>query len=90
MTSLEIEDRVYRTSNSRARITLKDHKCDFRNNPKTRLINPCKPNIGKVAKSKLSKIIREVKEKTHLVQWKTLLMSLSGLMISKTRKVAHL
>ena len=70
MTNLEIEYRVYKTSKSKARITLKDHKEDFRNCPKSRLINPCKPNIGKVAKQKLSKVIDKVKAVTNMTQWK--------------------
>ena len=70
VTNLEIDDRVFSTIKSEARITLKDNKSDFRSNPKSRLINSCKPQIGKIAKKSLSRIIEEIKIKTSLVQWK--------------------
>ena len=39
---LELQDRVFETTPCQAFITLKDHKEGFVNNPKVRLINPCK------------------------------------------------
>ena len=39
-TKLDIVDRVYSTSKREAFITLKDHKPNYKNNPKFRLINP--------------------------------------------------
>ena len=68
--NLEIDDRVFATPKIKARVTLKDHKEDFRNKPTTRLINPCKPEIGKISKKFLSKILDEIRDKTGLVQWK--------------------
>ena len=47
--NLEIEA----IANAPAYITLKDHKEHFASRPKTRLINPAKSDIGKVAKQKL-------------------------------------
>ena len=70
VTKLEIDDRVFKTTKSKARITLKDHKVDFRSKPKSRLINSCKPEIGKIAKRSLARIIEEIKAKTGLTQWK--------------------
>ena len=70
VTELDIDDRVFKTSKSKARITLKDHKSDFRNNPKTRLINSCKPEIGKISKKSIKRIIDELKIKTGFAQWK--------------------
>ena len=70
VTDLEIDDRVFETVKSKARVTLKDHKEDFRNKPKTRLINSCKPNTGKVAKRFLSRINDQLREKTEFSQWK--------------------
>ena len=70
VTDLEIDDRVFATAKSKARVTLKDHKEDFRNKPTTRLINPCKPEIGKISKKCLSRILEEVRDKTGLLQWK--------------------
>ena len=67
---LELEDRIYRTTKKHAYITLKDHKPSFQNNPTCRLINPMKPEIGKISKQKLAKIVNIVKTKTKLEQWK--------------------
>ena len=47
---LDIADRVFETSERQAYVTLKDHKDNFNNNPKCRLINPRKPEIGKISK----------------------------------------
>ena len=43
--NLEIEDRVFKTSEREAFLTLKDHKPNFQNNPTCRLLNPCKPEV---------------------------------------------
>ena len=67
---LDIEDRLYCTQKREAFITLKDHKQQFFNNPKCRLINPCKPDLGMVSKHMLTEIISTVKEKTQVQQWK--------------------
>ena len=42
-------------------------KENFRNKPTCRLINPCKPELGKVSKQIVEKI---VKTKTNTNQWK--------------------
>ena len=70
VTNLEIDDRVFATAKNPARITLKDHKPDFRNKPTTRLINPCKPEIGKIAKQNLTKYLNQLREETGLLQFK--------------------
>ena len=67
---LDIEDRIYRTVEREAFITLKDHKNNFANNPSCRLLNPTKPELGKVSKRILEKIISCVREKSGLNQWK--------------------
>ena len=46
---LEIADRVPVTVEREAFGTLKDHKDNFENNPKIRLINPCKPEFSLLA-----------------------------------------
>jgi hypothetical protein len=69
-TKLDIEDRMYQTVQRESHITGKDHKENFRNNPKCRLINPTKPEIGKVSRSILQAKIAEVKSKSMLSQWK--------------------
>ena len=42
---------------------LKDHKEDFATNPKVRLINPTKPEIGRVAMKILDNIVKEIRSK---------------------------
>ena len=42
----------------------------FMNNPKFRVINPTKSELGMISKQMLSEIINTVKSKSHLVQWK--------------------
>ena len=68
--NLDLEDRVFETSQRQAFATLKDHKSNFENNPKVRLINPSKPEIGRVAKQLLEKINVTVRSKSKLQQWK--------------------
>ena len=70
ITDLEIDDRVFATVKSNARVTLKDHKADFRNKPTTRLINSCKPELGKISQKSIARVIEELKEKNSLTQWK--------------------
>ena len=67
---LDIAERVPVTVEREAFGTLKDHKENFENNPKMRLINPCKPELGKVSKQLLDPIIATVKEKSGLLQFK--------------------
>ena len=69
-TKLELDDRIDVTAQKQAFITLKDHKPNFRNNPPCRLINPTKPEIGKISKQILEKINTDVKTATKLNQWK--------------------
>ena len=53
---LDIQDRVFATTPRQAYVTLKDHKDNFNNNPSCRLINPTKPEIGRVSSKILQKI----------------------------------
>ena len=68
---LEIEDRVYKFSKSQSFVTIKDHKDNFRNNTKCRLINPAKPDLGKVSKKILARVVSALKTKSHLQQWRS-------------------
>ena len=52
-------------------ITLKDHKENFQTNPKSRLINPTKTEVGKISKQILSKKVAKIREKTKLEQCRT-------------------
>ena len=60
-----------RLQKSQAYITVKDHKEDFPANPKFRLINPSKTDIGKVSKVILDKINTSLLEKIKVNQWKS-------------------
>ena len=66
---LKLEDRVMETSERQCFATLKDHKDNFVNNPKVRLIDPMKSDVGKVSKQILEKINKEVRQKSGLNQW---------------------
>ena len=67
---LELDDRMEIYAEREAFITLKDHKENFRSKPTCRLINPAKTEIGIVSKQLVEKINRNVRESTHLQQWK--------------------
>ena len=69
-TKLEVADRVFKVEKKEAVVTIKDHKPNYRNNTKTRLINPTKSYLGKVSKIKLASIIQKVRLRTGLSQWK--------------------
>ena len=53
---LKLDDRIEQAAEQKAFITLKDHKPNFPNNIKCRLINPAKSNLGKISKQILQKI----------------------------------
>ena len=51
-------------------IFLKDHKENFENNPKCRLINPAKSESGKLSKIILDEINSNLRQKLNLNQWR--------------------
>ena len=59
---LDISERIDNTDPKPAFITLKDHKENFRTNPKVRLINPMKPKLGHATKQMLDRINKEIKK----------------------------
>ena len=65
-----VDDRTYQTTEREAFATLKDHKDNFRTNPKCRLLNPTKPEIGKISKKILERINAKIKKMTGHNQWK--------------------
>ena len=67
---LEISDRVEVIAKKEAYVTIKDHKKNFHDNPKCRLINPTKTQIGKISKMILQSINSSIREKTGLKQWR--------------------
>ena len=68
---LDLADRIEQYSDSIAFITLKDHKENFKNNPKCRLINPAKTNIGRISKQILQRKNKEIRLCTNLNQWQS-------------------
>ena len=67
---LKITNRLEPMAQSQAFISLKDHKEDFENNTKCRLINPAKSQLGKVSKVILDDINTKVALKTGANQWR--------------------
>ena len=68
--SPHLDERMECYSDQSAFITLKDHKANFKNNTKCRLINPSKSEVGLVSKHYLSSIISTVAEKSGVNQWR--------------------
>ena len=63
---LEISDRVERLALKDAYITVKDHKPQFLNQIKCRLINPTKSETGKISKKILDNINSQIITKLNL------------------------
>ena len=55
---------------SNAFITWKDHKENFQSNPKCRLINPAKSEIGKASKLFIENINTKVRDISSFNQWR--------------------
>ena len=53
---LYLDDRIEQLPENQAFVTIKDHKPNFPNNIKCRLINPVKSNLGKISKQILQEI----------------------------------
>ena len=51
-------------------ISLKNHKENFENNPKCRLINPAKNNLGLLSKQVLDRINNNIWSKTNSNRWR--------------------
>ena len=67
---LGIDERVYAITEKEAFFTMKDHKDNFNNQPKCRLINPTKSNLGKISKIMLENINGSIKEQLKVNQWR--------------------
>ena len=67
---LEIADRVFKTSQRQAFLTYKDHKDNFKNAKPSRMLNPCKQELGKVSKQILEKVVMFVRKATNYLQFK--------------------
>ena len=67
---LSISDRNETMAPKNALVTVKDHKDNFETNPKFRLINPAKSELGKISKITLDNINSQIRKRTELNQWK--------------------
>ena len=69
--SLDLDDRIESIAKKNAFITPKDHKNNFVNNPKCRLLNPAKTEMGHISKSILDKVMTKLKQLREINQWKS-------------------
>ena len=69
---VKLDDRIEYMAKAPAYITLKDHKDNFRSAHPCRLINPCKSEIGKISKSILENINRNLLKLLQVNQWRNL------------------
>ena len=67
---LKLVDKMEAFVEKEAYITLKDHKENFQSNPKCRLINPAKSQMGKVSKKYLERIVSELSTSLKVNQWR--------------------
>ena len=67
---LPVADRMDVIASKNAFITLKDHTDNFASNPKCKLINPAKTEIGIISKKYLENINQQVGKSTALNQWR--------------------
>ena len=63
---LDIDNRAYAYSTCESFVTIKDHKENYINNTKCRLINTAKSDMGKVSKTILSKLVTSLRMMTGL------------------------
>ena len=68
---LKISDRVEPIAHNKAYITIKDHKDEFPNVVKCRLINPAKTQIGRLSKEILQEVNSKIRETYNLNQWRS-------------------
>ena len=67
---LKLDERIECMAESPAFVSLKDHKDNFENNPKCRLLNPSKTEIGMVARKHLQAVNESIRSETGLLQWR--------------------
>ena len=60
---------MFKTAEREAFATLKDHKPNFNLDPKCRLLNPTKPEIGRVSKIILDRINKKIRDLSKHQQW---------------------
>lgn len=66
--NIGIGDRVIKTAEKPTFVTIKEYKDNFRKNPTCRLINPTKPELGRISKQFLEKINSKLIERDNTKQ----------------------
>ena len=69
--SMNLADKIERLAERDAFISIKDHKENFENNTKCRLLNPAKSEIGIISKSHLQNINDSIRQQLSLKQWRS-------------------
>ena len=64
-----VSERVDCLAKSNAFVSLKDHKPNFSSNPKCRLINPAKSEMGKISKYFLEQLNSKVRDLSSVNEW---------------------
>ena len=67
--TLDIADRLDIIAKQECFTTPKDHKEDYKTNPKYRLLNPTKSQLGKIRKQVLGKINKTLRSELNINQW---------------------
>ena len=68
--NFNVADKAECMAPSNAFITLKEHEANFENNPKCRLINPAKLEIGRISKIFIESANSKICNKSKLLQWR--------------------
>ena len=66
---MNLADRIDTMGREVAFLTVKDHKPDFPNRVHYRLINPAKPQMGKLSKIILARINKDIIQNNEICQW---------------------
>jgi hypothetical protein len=69
VSKLDLQERVFAAPQRQCFASLKDHKENFENNPKVRLINPSKLEVQKISKFIVERVNKTIRSKTGLNQW---------------------
>ena len=67
---MKLDTRIDRLAEKDAFVTIKDHKDNFPNTIKCRLVNPAKTEIGKISKKHLENTNLVIRQRTGLKQWR--------------------
>ena len=71
-----IVDRMDINAESNCFLTIKDHKDNFLNHPKVRLINPAKKELERMSKTILDNINMNLFQATKINQWKNMVSAI--------------